>query len=76
MKFEENLNFDTERFPKIPYPVIVSYLLFAPTPVTAEELECYKSMEASNYFLCGWVKEIATKSFKYESCLILGKVNK
>ena len=73
---KENLNFDTEYFPKISYPDIVNYLLFAPSPVTAEELKCYKSMEAYNYFLCGWVKEIATKLFKDESCLILGKVSK
>ena len=35
-------------------------LLFAPRPVTAEELKCYKSMEAYIYFLCGWVKELST----------------
>ena len=73
---KENLNFDTECFSKISYPDIVNYLLFAPSPVTAEELKCYKSIEAYNYFLCGWVKEIATKSFKDESCVILGKVSK
>ena len=73
---KENLNFDTECFPKISYPDIVNYLLFARSPVTAEELKCYKSMEAYNYYLCGWVKEIATKLFKDESCLILRKVSK
>ena len=43
---KENLNFDTECFPEISYPDIVSYLLFAPSSVTAEELKCSKSMEA------------------------------
>ena len=73
---KENLNSDTECFPKISYPDIVNYLLFAPSPVTAEELKCYKSMEAYNYFLCGWVKEITVKIFKDESCLILGRVSR
>ena len=73
---KENLNFNTECFPKISYPEIVNYLLFVPSPVTAEELKCYKSMEVYSYFLYGWVKEIATKSFQDESCLILGKVSK
>ena len=31
-------------------------------------------MQTYNYFLWGWVKEIATKSFKDESCLILGNL--
>ena len=63
---KENLNSDTECFPKISYPDIV----------TAEELKCYKSVEAYNYFLCEWVKEIAVKTFKDESCLILGRVSR
>ena len=73
---KENLNFETECFPRISYPDIVSYLLFVPSPVTAEQLKCYKSMRAYNYFLCGWVKETATKLFKNKSCLLLGKVSK
>ena len=49
---------------------------FCTNPVTAGELKCNKSMETYNYFLCGWVKEVATKFFKDESCLILEKVSK
>ena len=37
----ENLNFNTECFLRISYPDIANYLLFAPSPVTAEELKCY-----------------------------------
>ena len=53
---KENLNFDT-CFSKISYPDIVNYLLFPPSPVTAEELKCYKSMEVYNYFLCAGSKK-------------------
>ena len=38
--------------------IISSYcnlFVTAPSPVTAEELKCHKSLEPNNYFLCGWV---------------------
>ena len=47
---KENLNFDRECFPKISFPDIANYLLFPPSAVTAEEVKCYKTMEAYNYF--------------------------
>ena len=45
-----------ELYPSVSYPDIVNYLLFAPSPITADEIKCYKSMGAYNQFLCGWVK--------------------
>ena len=53
---KENLNSDTACFPKISYTDIVNYLLFAPSPVTTEELKCYKSMEAYSFFFM-WMGE-------------------
>ena len=41
---------DRECFPKISFPDIANYLLFPPSAVTAEEVKCYKTMEAYNYF--------------------------
>ena len=73
---KENFNFDTEVFLKISHPDIENYLLFAESSATAKKLKRYKSMKAYNYFLCGWVRKIVTKSLKDESCLILGKVRK
>ena len=36
--------------------VLTIYLLFAPSAFTAEELKCYKSMDAYNYYVGGFVK--------------------
>ena len=58
-------------YPKITYSDIGSWLFCAPSPVTAEELKCYKSMEAYNQFLCVWLKEIVVKLFEGGICLIL-----
>ena len=59
--------------PLVSYPDIVNYLLFAPSPYTAEELKCYKAMEAYNFFICGFVKEIGVKVYG-NICLVLGRV--
>ena len=72
---KEELVFEKDFYPKITYPDIVNYLLFAPSPVTSDELKCYKSMDAYNQFLCGWVKEISFKLFEDGNiCLVLGRV--
>ena len=64
-----------ENYPNITYPDIVNYLLFAPCPISAEEMKCYKGLEAYNQFLCGWVKDIGIKLFNNDSiCLIRGRV--
>ena len=35
-----------ENYPNITYPDIVNYLLCAPCPISAEEMKCYKGLEA------------------------------
>jgi hypothetical protein len=68
--------YEKELFPKITYPDIVNYLLFAPSPVTSDEIKNYKSLESYNQFLCGWVKEIGIRLFNNDSiCLLHGRVN-
>ena len=37
--------------PNIVYPDIVSYLLFAQRPYTAEQLKCFKAIDLYNYFV-------------------------
>ena len=62
-------------YPKITHADIITYLLFAPSPATKEELKCFKSLDAYKHFLCGWVRDIGVKLFSNESiCLVHGKV--
>ena len=58
--FTENI----DCFPKVTYPDIVNYFLFAPSPLTKEQLKVYKSLESYNHFVSGRVKDAAAKLFK------------
>ena len=53
---------------------IVNYFLYAPSPLTKEQLKVYKSLEPCNYFVCGWVKDVGVKLFK-ENMLLHGRVS-
>ena len=46
-------------YPIITYPDIVNYLQFTKSAYTNDELKNFKSLEAYNQFLSGWVKEIS-----------------
>eukprot|EP00795_Rhopilema_esculentum_P009896 gene9896-18489_t len=46
------------------------------SPMTSEELKCYKSLDAYNQFLCGWVKEIGVKVYEDEKRVVLGRVSR
>lgn len=46
-------------FPSVTYPDIVNYLLFTPSAYSADDLKSYKSLEAYNQFVCGWVRDTA-----------------
>ena len=50
---KDDLSADIEHFPSVTYPDIVNYMLFAPSPMTSEELKCFKSLEAYNHFMQG-----------------------
>ena len=49
---------DYDGLPSITYPDIVNYLVNAQSPYTMAELKAYKSLEAYNLFVCGWVKHV------------------
>ena len=73
---KSEMSSDKSLFPSITYPDIVNYLLFAPSPVTQEELKAYKSLESYNQFVSGWIKEMYVKSYKtLDRVLIFGRVS-
>ena len=64
-----------ELFPAVSYPDMVNYFLSAPSPMSSEELKCYKSLAAYNHFQSGWVKEVGVRLFKEEKTLVIGRVS-
>ena len=60
---KSDLDFSKDAIPAITYPDICNYLLFAPSPYTADELKCYKSLDAFNYFVSGFYKGSWRQSF-------------
>ena len=67
-------DYGMDLLPKVVYPDIVNYLLFAPSPYTAEQLKCFKAMDSYNYFLSGFVKEFGAKVFSNICCQSFPKV--
>ena len=49
---------DMSDWPDVAYPDIVNYLVFTQSAYTLAELKAYKSLQAYNYFVCGFVQDI------------------
>ena len=60
---------ETEKFPDIAYPDIVNYLVHFQSAYTLQDLKAYKSLEAYNQFVCGWVKDVRHKDINDKSVI-------
>ena len=48
-------------YPSVEYPDIVNYLVLQTSWITGQQMKAYKSMDAYNFFVSGWVNTIFTK---------------
>ena len=49
---------EIDSFPGVTYPDIVNYLVNGRSSYTLDDLKAYKSLEAYNQFVCGWVRDV------------------
>ncbi|KAM9355584.1 uncharacterized protein KZ484_013676 [Pholidichthys leucotaenia] len=54
----ESWSSDPDLLPELTYPDIVNYLVFFPSPYTPDDLKGYKSLDAYQQFVGGWVGEV------------------
>lgn len=66
-------SYDVSLLPDVTYPDIVNYLVFQQSAYTVQQLKAYKSLEAYNYFVSGWVKEVRQR-VDNGLCLVSGRV--
>ena len=71
---DENFTYDINCFPAITYPDIVNYLAFGTSPFSAEDMKAYKSFDAYNQVLEGWVIDVETLVTKSDLNIVRRKV--
>ncbi|CAI5696237.1 unnamed protein product [Oreochromis niloticus] len=67
------INDNPESLVSIAHPDIVNYLVFSPSPYTAEDLKSFKSLEAYNQMVCGWVREMQYQVIS-DRCVVNAKI--
>lgn len=69
--FEENV----ELFPELEYPDIVNYLVLQTSWLTSKQMKAYKSLDAYNFFVSGWVNGVLAKELEGDKVLLFSRVS-
>lgn len=64
---------DIELYPNTSYPDIVNYLVNGVSAYSLEQLKGYKSLEAYNYFISGWVQDVRLAVVQ-DKCVLISRV--
>ena len=71
---DENFTYNINCFPAIAYPALLNYLVFGTSPFSVEDMKAYKSLDAYNQVLEGWVVDVKTLVNKSDLNIVRGKV--
>ena len=71
---ENEFSVDFDNFPSISYPDIVNYLVFRPSPYSADDMKAYKSLETYNQVIEGWVRDVKVNLNENGLTFVKGKV--
>jgi len=72
---KKDFSYEFIDFPSVSFPDISNYLVLSTSFYTAKQMKAFKSMEAYNFFVCGWVKDLGTKLLKDGSRLVYARVS-
>jgi len=65
---------DVTAWPNVEFGSIYVYLIDCPGPFTRESMHAYRSLEAYNYYLSGWVQTCLYRKNDSGYCIIKAKV--
>jgi len=65
---------DVTKYPDISYFDICNYLVYTISYYTQDEMRAYKSLDAYNYFIHGWVQDVSNILIN-DLCLLTAKVS-
>ena len=66
---------DPAHLPAIEYPDIVNYLVLQTSWATKQQMKAYKSLEAYNFFVSGWVNKLQTKQVGDDKSIVFARVS-
>ena len=69
--FSENI----ELLPNVQYPDIVNYLVLQTSWATQTQMKAYKSMDAHNFFVPGWVNTLCMRSVDTDKVVVFARVS-
>ena len=67
---------DITKWPIVEFGSVYVYLIDTPGPFTRDNMRAYKSLEAYNFFVSGWVQTCFMRTSKTGYCIVRAKVNR
>ena len=61
--------------PAVEYPDIANYLVLQTSWATKQQMKAYKSMDAYNFFISGWVNTLLTKQSQNDRAVVFVRVS-